>query len=701
MAEFIVTAPDGKEHIVTAPDGATQDQALEFAKSQFGATQGGAATGNPGLKTQGEKAYKADVRPSGGIGAIVDSAAGGAALGAASSEILTGLGRAASAIPQTSRLAPYLESMGAILKAGGRVAPTIAGAMSGAGSEAAGQLAENAGAGPVTAEAARIAGGAIGPEPLNLGVQALKKYVVTPSFSVLSKFKKEAIKGLLGKMEDAPESLSARERAYVDGLLNEIRGGEKTNAPLEYVGSLMGAEGQRLMTSADQQTASALRQAGAVGSPGGYPAASNELADIGGGLRDTIAKRNEAALTARTDAYNNNAKARDAIVSAQESSRKFVNQMPEYKALLSELDSQIGAGVRSPAVAANYEKIKSELTNPERDVFGQHKPISFQVLDDVRRKLGEAFAGRPAEGYDAIGATAAKDLYGKISNIQKNYAGGANGPQARLLDEYAASTKGLEPFSSKFGKKATALDQYREGQYATDPSALPDTFFKTRASIQALKELTGNQTQVQAAALAYADKKLTGLDSDGVRQWMTKNAEWLSETPATRRLVDNYASRLADSERATRSATDFATQAAKDANMLVGNEFPAQRAVDLIKSGTPELWGKIAPVIAKSPQAKEKTVEAVRQVIADQGGSRSTADLFERSIRPALEGSGISSKAEMDFIAKKLSDIKAMNIPEPERLGLAKRTLLQGAAGWMASARSRNGFQSMEWAVPR
>jgi hypothetical protein len=35
MAKFIVTAPDGKEYEITAPEGATQEQVIEYAKSQF------------------------------------------------------------------------------------------------------------------------------------------------------------------------------------------------------------------------------------------------------------------------------------------------------------------------------------------------------------------------------------------------------------------------------------------------------------------------------------------------------------------------------------------------------------------------------------------------------------------------------------------------------------------------------------------
>lgn len=44
MAEFVVTDPEGKEFVVNAPDGATQDQALQFAQSQFGAQPSEAAS---------------------------------------------------------------------------------------------------------------------------------------------------------------------------------------------------------------------------------------------------------------------------------------------------------------------------------------------------------------------------------------------------------------------------------------------------------------------------------------------------------------------------------------------------------------------------------------------------------------------------------------------------------------------------------
>lgn len=685
--EFVVTDPSGKEFIVNAPEGATQEQALEFAKSQFGGTEGGAALGNPNLARQGDKM----MRPDGGFQPLADiggAAAAGGALGAFSSEILSGLGKAARYTPQTARIAPFLESSGAILKAGGRTAPAIAGTISGAAGETAGQVAEAAGAGPVAAEGARIAGGGLTAETANLAKIGLKKYIMTPALSLTSKLKKETAIALLEKIEGAPQSITAKELKFLEEQIAELRGpAGKTDAPLERVGSIMGDEGKRLLDASDQQMIQAMRQAGSVGGAGGFPASSTPLAETGGRLQGTINKRNEAALAARSAQYTANEKARDAIVSQREAAGSFINTLPEYRAVVDEIKAQLKPGVRSPSVQAGFQKILSELEAPQ---------TSFQALDDVRRQLGEAFRGKPAEGYEAIGETAARDLYGKVSGIQKKFAGGDAGPQAKLLDDYAADTKGLEMFSSKLGKKATALDQYREGQYANDPSSIPATYFKTRASVQALKELTGNAQQVNAAALEYADNQLAGKTGPEVRSWMGKNAEWLSETATVRHLVDKYATRLEGAERSMRNAQDFAAQAAKDSSMLTRNSLSAQRAVDLIKSGDTELWGKIAPVIAKSPQAKTQMVGAVRQVIADQATSKATSDLFSRNIRPFLEKSGIAAKADMEFIAQRLDNIQKMSLPEAGKLGMARRLLLQSAGGWTATAAARGSVEAYQ-----
>jgi hypothetical protein len=439
----------------------------------------------------------------------------------------------------------------------------------------------------------------------------------------------------------------------------------------------MGNEADRMVDSASRQQIAAIQQAAGVKVPG----QGRQMADVGGDLQSTINTRYKGALDTRRAEYSANEKARDAVVSQREGAGNYVSSTPEYQAVVADIQKQMQG--RSPSVQAGFQKVLSEL-------YEDGKPITFQRLDDVRRKLGDAFRGKPAEGYDAIGEQAAKELYGRVSNIQKQYAGQS---QAKLLDDYADRTEGLNIFSSKYGKKSTALDQYREDTFANDPSGLPAAYFKTRASVQALKELTGSAAKVESAALEFANKELAGEKASGVRSWLGKNSEWLAETPATRRIVDNYATKLEGVERSTKNAAEFATQASKDAAILTKQSLPAQRAVDLINSGDTALWAKVIPAIQQSPQAKTQMVNAVRQVVADQATAKATGDLFSRNIRPFIEGSGIGTKAEMDFIAQKLASIQAMQIPEAEKLGIAKRILLQSASGWASSAAGRG----IEW----
>lgn len=696
--------------------GVPDSDIVEALASKFNSTPGGAAVGNPNIEKQGRLGIRSGPFDTKGLATIGEAGVLGGAFGAMSKEILTGAGNVIGSFPQPAArtIGGFLKGAGQVIGTGGRAAPAAAGVVMGAGGETAGQTAEMMGAGPVTAEVARFVGGGLSPSLVNAGIQAMKWVISMPTMaSPEVKISKEVAKQLLAHLEKEPASLTDIERKYLDDQIAAIRGpAGKTNEPLEKVGSIMGDEGKRLMDEADSRMIVAQAKAAGAKLPPGA-----EMADVGGDLQKTINTRFKGALEARSAAYTANEKARDAIVSQRETAGSFVNSLPEYQAVVNELRAQLAneeVMKRSPSVQASYQKILNDLTNPETteptkkmvqsglnldlvEVPGANKPISFQALDDVRRKLGDAFRGKPAEGYDAIGEKAAKDLYGKVSNIQEQFAGGKGGPQRKLLDDYAAKTEGLEKFSSKYGKKSTALDQYREDTFATDPSTLPGAYFKTRASVQALKELTGNQAQVNHAALEFANKELAGKDAAGVRTWLSKNSEWLSETGPTRTLIDRYATKLEGVERSMANVTDFAKQAAKDSSMLTRQSLPAQRAVDLIKSGDTELWSKITPAIMQSPQAKTQMVQAVKQVVADQATGKGTIDLFSRNIRPFIEGSGIGTKAEMDFIAQKLAAIQEMKVPEAEKLSIAKRIILQAAGGWAATAAARTGVATYGW----
>jgi len=697
MTEYVVTDPSGKEFVVTAPEGATQEQALDYAKRQFGSTGGGAAVGNPNVQRQGELAGRQRNSFGTQLGEIGGAAGIGGALGYLSGDILEKLGRSAAMFPQTNRLAPYLENAGRLLQTQ-RGTAASAGAISGAVGETAGQAVELAGGPQWGAELARFVGGGVGPE---MGHVA--------SYAIRNKMGMPALMNYLREATGKEVKLSAQQQAYLDEQLGQLRGGPKSNADLEAIGAGMGDEANRMGRSAAANTARAESQRVAVGSP--TPMADRELSDIGGELRGVITKRNEAAINARQAEYAANENAVKDLVSKREAAGQFVNNTPEYNALVDSLKAELAPGKRSESVQTGIKKILSDIESYSNIPGGkrlvqsglnldlvqqpsQRGPMTFQALDDVRRKLGEAFRGKPAEGYEAIGEAMAKDLYGKVSEIQKKFAGA---PQEKLLHDYAMRTEGLQPFMSKTGRQATALDKFNPDEFATDASTLPSKYFKTSAGIKALRELVGNETQINRSAMEFVNRELKDASGPQVRAWMSKNSEMMRELPTVQRMVNSYAGKLEAAEVSMRNAAEFAKQAADSAEMLVGKHFPAQRAVDLIKSGNAELWAKSAPAIAASPQAKQQTVSAVRQVLADQATSKGTIDLFERSIRPAMENLSITNRAELDFIADKLNKIREMKIPEAEQLGMLKRVLLQATGGWAASAASRSVSSGYQW----
>lgn len=689
MAEQIyrVQDPSGNMREIAGPPGATDEEIIAQAQQLFGSTAGGAATGNPSIQAQGRKALRQDVSLFGPAAAIAGATGIGAAMGAVGGDVLQGVGRAVGATPQGRALGPVLENTGRAMAAN-RGQAALIGAVTGAAGESAGQMVELSGGPQWLAEGARFGVGALTPELAKAATHIVKN--VGPF--LLSWKTSPVAKALATKLEGGElKSLTEREAEYLNQLRDELRGGAKSDVPLDAVGASMGQEaarfergGQIALTraQADLQNLSPVTQR-----------TLRESADIGGELSGAINQRLGVSIAARDKAYANNQRARDAVVSGKENAGTFVNSMPEYQALLDSIKAQLVPGQRDPDVQAGLQKVLNSLSNPDKDVFGQAKPITFQALDDLRRKLGEAYRGKPDQGYEAIKGGIARDLYNRVSNIQKQFAGPV---QSKLLDDYAMRTEGLEVFHSMRGRKATAMDRYDPTQFATDPSSLPGTYFKTRASIEALKELTGNVSLVNRAAIDHAAAELQGATGPQARAWLQKNSEWLGEVPMVRQLVDRYATRLEGAERGLANAQEFAKQAAKDANLLRGSSLPAQRAVDLIKSGNVELWEKAAPAIANSPQSKQILFSAARQVLADEATSKGVIDFFSRNLRPMLERTGSASATQLDFVAQKLAQIKNLQLPEQEKLGMAKRLLLQGIAMEAASGTARIGASAWE-----
>ena len=765
MATYSISAPDGKTYRLDGPEGATQSEIeAEVIKQNphlaFETTPGGAAMGNPLATRKYANTGMSDGTEK--LAAIGGAGALGSAMGYFGPQILQGASTLAQGVPALRPISGALNVMGQLTKQVGPTTRAVIGGISGLSSETSGQVAEQMGAGPATAEAARLVGGAITPEFAPLAINAIKLAfsgkMATTGVNVL--------KDIYANLTKSKGSdLSAAEKQYVETSIAELMGKQVPNKAMLTVGAetekgaaairaAAEAKAAALHESANQAMLAAKQASEAeLGSVGQrrHPRAdaidyltnlktdvlnkakgtvetvgeNKPLSAIGQDLQTAAAAREADLKTAASTQYTKTEADVNKIVSNREASGESVTSLPSYTSLIASLKNETKPGVRSKDVAAAYQKILDQIK-----IGAEGEKPSFQAIDDARRLLGEAFRGQADEGYKAIGQTAQKKYYGLLSQVQKDFAGE---PQTQLLTQYADTRPGLEIFGSKAGTKLTGVDKGAMTQFASDPSKLPDYFFSTPKNYNALIEMVGSKEMALKAAQQYAANQLAPKEtSKQVGNWMTANREFLSAVPEVRDAVIKYRTTLENGERtvanigggikqlsaanaeilktareasrqqlrtgnlqataAKTEATAVTKEAAATADKIWNSAAgPMKNVRDAIESGNMEKWAAIAPVIARSPDAKKAMFDAVRQVTSEMGSSKGVTQKFNETMRPALEKFGMLGADEANSIAQQLAAIEAKRIPDAEKLGLARRLLLQGISGYSSSLGGRAG----------
>jgi hypothetical protein len=714
---------------------------LEKEKS-FESTPGGAAVGNPNIAAQGGTAFpRFETRSlSDRLGTIGGAGGISATIGAFSPELLKAGGQAASAFPPTAGMGPALLTAGRLAE-GHRAGLGGLGFIGGVTGETAGQALEAAGAPQPWPEIGRFAGGAVSPQMAS-GVVGLVKNVWTrmPSFTFGTKMQKELLKGIIDKLEGSPQTLTEQEKQYLDKMVTELRGGAKSDTPSFglYDGMTKGAtqaraeslkEANRVVSDAEVTVRSANANAESVQSAAEQALAGarmqrnaigvdREAADIGQTLRDSVVTKQKAALKALRAQRDADQAAVDQIVGAKEASGQFVTSLPKYQTLVDSLKEELQPGVRSPDVQATFRHILNSVRPKTKsadlpfggqfqDPFEPATPnITYQAIDDVRRELGKVFEGNPAEGYKGIDASIARKYYAMFSQIQKEFGGEA---QVRLLENYAAGKKGMEMFASKKGKLAVALDAFDETQFATDASALPKKYFSSKEGIEALTELVGDKNAVIAAAKDYATNQLREASAKEVRTWLNSNthmpmevkfevSKYLSSLERGEKVMELASNRLTTTQRegartrviSQRRADQGITEAEGRASFLEGKGIARDRITELVEKGSPSDWQMVADATVNNPRARAEVNNAIRQVYASRAerSVKDVADHFAKT-RPGMEMSGLLKAGDGDRIAKTLENIQAMRLPEQQKIGIAKKMVLQGIGAYAGTLGAR------------
>jgi len=326
---------------------------------------------------------------------VATEAGVGGLAGAFAPEILTGLGGIAAAFPVTAPAAPFLFGSGQALR-GARLGSAAAGAFGGAIGESAGQAAEAAGAKPATAEAARFAGGMLGPEAVTAPARAvarttgltglLNRVTGTPLGSALRTI------GSVAQEKGVQElNLTKQQQQFINEKLNEIRGGGQSFQPAKDIFAMLRQGADSVLRQAETQSADLQRQANDL--------IAQAEAQAGPASKDLAFK-----ISRLQSQYNAGA---DKIRSVAEiEANKLRDQAKKLAQAVQEKSS-----TQAPAIRAQADKEATAiLTTADQEANKIVSDARERVvrMQGIRDRLGESAKGRAATVQEKTGAVGEK-----------------------------------------------------------------------------------------------------------------------------------------------------------------------------------------------------------------------------------------------------------------------------------------------------
>jgi hypothetical protein len=476
--------------------------------------------------------------------------------------------------------------------------------------------------------------------------------------------------------------------------------------------------------------------------------------DIGSSLQNKVKATDDAQVIALQDAFNNDKKLRDEIVASQEATGVFPENTEAFKNTLAFLNDKLVKG-RQPAervkidvteqgVKNAYERVREAMLNKRVMMEGTDAEIaqqvaaiekaggrvqkgtnpatgepayyrvyktSFEALDPVRRKLGEAFDGKPVEGFEGLLKDQAKDLYGRIRAIQVEYAGGKDGPQDMLLRNYSEGKDILNALRIPAGRKMIGADKLNPEYLTQDPSEIPAAFFRTKKGVQDLLQITKDPALVEGAASDYLARKLSGKNTKEINDFLKDNKEWIdlfpglsgrvksavsaleraeSVGPKTGKLAEALRTEIknlpiaaqqqagkvrseAEKEAAARAQAGFkraadiretgkkmaATATPEQAKIesILGKGDPTVEIEKLISSGETTKLRDAAPFIKSNPQLLDSFNRAL-DITLSRMNPKNVLDDYERIIKPALLNTGLVSTKKAAELSQRIRTVQ-------------------------------------------
>jgi hypothetical protein len=387
---------------------------------------------------------------------LTEAGVGGLA-GAFAPEILTGLGGIAAAFPVTAPAAPFLFGSGQALR-GARLGSAAAGAFGGAIGETAGQAAEAAGARPATAEAARFAGGMLGPEAVTAPARAvarttgltglLNRVTGTPLGSALRTI------GSVAQEKGVQElNLTKQQQQFINEKLNEIRGGGQSFQPAKDVFAMLRQGADSVLRQAETQSADLQRQANDLIAQAQSQAGPTS-AETASRISRLQSQFNASADKMRAGAETEANKLRDQAKNLAQAVRdKAATQAPELRSR---------AEQEANSILATADQEANKIVND-----AQQRVTRMRGLRD---RLGESAKGRAAAVQEKTGAVGEKQkpsdiggsirqfFEGEFNRLKGIREGNVQTLKTAAFDEAAAKEKSGKRYQeTKAYKEAISL----------------------------------------------------------------------------------------------------------------------------------------------------------------------------------------------------------------------------------------------------
>lgn len=180
-------------------------------------------------------------------------------------------------------------------------------------------------------------------------------------------------------------------------------------------------------------------------------------------------------------------------------------------------------------------------------------PPGMRSLEKERRILNDVASGMDVKGAEGITARAAQDMSDILTKTIQKYV-----PKKfdEAIEGYKKLSEPINRFNTALGAKVTKeANEYLPDLPKTDPALVPRAFFKSRRSVQELKDLSGDEKFVEQAAKDHVANELSqAKTSDQINGYLQNNRDWLQEFPQIQKQLSETAKSLKSAERTKKAA---------------------------------------------------------------------------------------------------------------------------------------------------